>query len=181
MAPEQLEGLEADTRTDIFAFGALLYEMLTGRRAFQGKSHVSLLAAIVDHDPPPVSSVTPVSPPLLDHLVKTCLTKNPDKRWQTMADVLIQLKLIAESGGELGSPAAAGKIKRRLRLAWGAAATLAVLCVASITLAIVTMFLGNSTERPKINFEIPTPSAPSPNQILLSATGSHVAGIVASD
>jgi serine/threonine protein kinase/Tol biopolymer transport system component len=181
MAPEQLEGLEADTRTDIFAFGALLYEMLTGRRAFEGKSHVSLLAAIVDHDPPPVSSVTPVSPPLLDHLVKTCLTKNPDKRWQTMADVLIQLKLIADSGGELGSPAAAARTRRRSRMAWSMAAVLAVLCVASVALAVVTMFSGSSTERPKIHFEIPTPPAPSPNQIALSATGSHVVGVVASD
>ena len=84
----------------------MLYEMVTGRRAFEGKSHVSLIAAIVDHDPPPMSSLTSVSPPLLDHLVKTCLAKNPDKRWQTMADVLIQLRLIADSGGELASSAA---------------------------------------------------------------------------
>jgi serine/threonine protein kinase len=181
MAPEQLEGHEADARTDIFAFGALLYEMLTGRRAFQGKSHVSLLAAIVDHDPPPVSSVTPVSPPLLDHLVKTCLTKNPDKRWQTMADVLIQLKLIADSGGELGSPAAAAKTRRRLRIAWSVAAALAVLSVAAGALAIVSTFSGHSAGAPKISFEIPTSSAPSPNQIALSATGSHIVTVVNSD
>src|SRR5205085_1390507 len=91
MSPEQLEGKDADPRTDSFAFGAVLHEMITGRKAFDGKSQVSLIAAIVDHDPPPVSSLQPVSPPLLDHLVKTCLTKNPDERWQTMADVLIQL------------------------------------------------------------------------------------------
>jgi Tol biopolymer transport system component/predicted Ser/Thr protein kinase len=181
MAPEQLEGLEADTRTDIFAFGALLYEMLTGRRAFEGKSHVSLLAAIVDHDPPPVSSVTPVSPPLLDHLVKTCLVKNPDKRWQTMADVLIQLKLIADSGGELGSSVAAARTRRRLRIAWSMAAVLAVLCVASIALAVVTVFSGGVTDRPKINFAIPTPSAPSPLHLAVSPTGTHVVSVVNSD
>ncbi len=181
MAPEQLEGLEADTRTDIFAFGALLYEMVTGRRAFSGKSHVSLLAAIVDHDPPPVSSVTPVSPPLLDHLVKTCLAKNPDKRWQTMADVLIQLQLIVDSGGQLGSPAAARTVKQRLRTAWSVAAALGVLCAASAALALVSMFSGTSTDRPRINFEIPTPSAPSPLQIALSPSGSHIVGVVSSD
>ena len=76
MAPEQLEGRDADARTDIFAFGALVYEMVTGRRAFEGKSQVSLIAAIIDHDPPPISSLQAVSPPLLDHLVKTCLAKN---------------------------------------------------------------------------------------------------------
>ncbi len=71
MAPEQLEGREADARTDIFAFGTVLYEMVTGRRAFDGKTQVSLIAAIIDHDPPLMSSLQPVSPPLLDHLVKT--------------------------------------------------------------------------------------------------------------
>src|SRR3990172_5341496 len=71
MAPEQLEGKEADSRTDIFAFGSTLHEMITGRKAFEGKSQVSLIAAIVDHDPPPVSLLKPMSPPLLDHLVKT--------------------------------------------------------------------------------------------------------------
>jgi serine/threonine protein kinase/Tol biopolymer transport system component len=181
MAPEQLEGHDADGRTDIFAFGALLYEMVTGRRAFEGKSHVSLLAAIVDHDPPPISSVAPVSPPLLDHLVKICLAKNPDKRWQTMADVLIQLKLIAESGGELGSPAAAAKSRRRLRMAWSAAAALAVLCVASVAVTVVMISSGSSQERPKINFEIPTPSAPSPLHLALSPTGTHVVSVVNSD
>src|SRR5207247_1419371 len=76
MAPEQLEGKDADARTDIFAFGATLYEMATGRRAFEGKSQVGLITAIVDHDPPPISSIQPLSSPLLDHLVKTCLSKS---------------------------------------------------------------------------------------------------------
>jgi len=66
MAPEQLEGHETDARTDIFAFGAVLYEMLTGRRAVEGKSQVSLIAAILEHEPPPISEIKPVSPPLVD-------------------------------------------------------------------------------------------------------------------
>src|SRR5204863_4274375 len=73
MAPEQLEGSDADARTDLFALGAVLYEMLTGRRAFQGKSKASLIAAIMQHEPPPISSIQPMSPPALDRLIRICL------------------------------------------------------------------------------------------------------------
>jgi eukaryotic-like serine/threonine-protein kinase len=179
MAPEQLEGIEADTRTDIFAFGSMLHEMVTGRKAFEGKSQVSLIAAIVDHDPPPVSSLQPVSPPLLDHLVKTCLAKNPDKRWQTMADVLIQLKLIAESGGNMASPAITKRIQRQARFAWIAAAALLIV-TAAITAA--WMFSGNvPTAGPTVSFEVTPPSQTATNQFALSPTGSHVVAIVASE
>lgn len=178
MSPEQLEGKDADPRTDIFAFGAVIHEMVTGRKAFDGKSQVSLIAAIVDHDPPPISSVKPVSPPLLDHLVKVCLVKNPDKRWQTMADVLIQLRLIVDSGVELAAPAAGGRTKRHLRAAWG---TAAVLFLAAGALALLLVFGGTSPEAAKISFEIPTPSAPSPLHNSMSPSGSHIAAIVTSD
>src|SRR6266571_929919 len=87
MAPEQLEGLEADARTDIFAFGMVLYEMATGRRAFEGKTKTSLIAAIVDRDPPPMSSIQPMTPPEFERVVKTCLEKDPDNRWQNARDV----------------------------------------------------------------------------------------------
>ena len=87
MAPEQLEGKEADARTDIFAYGAVLYEMLTGRRAFEGKSQASLISAIMKDDPPVMSTLQPMLPPALDHVVKTCLAKEPDKRWQSAGDV----------------------------------------------------------------------------------------------
>ncbi len=83
MAPEQLEGKDADARTDIFAFGALLYEMLTGRKAFEGKSHASLIGAIMHADPAPVSSVQPLAPRSLDRVVRKCLAKDPDERWQS--------------------------------------------------------------------------------------------------
>ncbi len=149
----------------------MLYEMVTGRRAFEGKSHVSLIAAIVDHDPPPMSSLTSVSPPLLDHLVKTCLAKNPDKRWQTMADVLIQLRLIADSGGELASSAAT-QIPRRLRLAWSAAAVLGVLLVVSLVVSAAKVFSRGPSDQPRISFDVPTPASTRNNQIAISASGS---------
>jgi serine/threonine protein kinase/Tol biopolymer transport system component len=96
MAPEQLEGLEADARTDIFAFGALVYEMVTGRKAFEGKSQPSLIAAIMSAEPPSMSALQSLSPAALDRVVQTCLAKAPDDRWQTMHDVVVQLKWIAE-------------------------------------------------------------------------------------
>ena len=96
MAPEQLEGTEADARTDIFAFGAVLYEMLTGRKAFDGKSQASLISAIMSSEPPAVSSVQPVVPPALDQIVRTCLAKDPDERWQTAADIERQLKFLRD-------------------------------------------------------------------------------------
>ncbi len=133
MAPEQLEGKDADARTDIFAFGATLYEMATGRKAFQGKSQVSLIAAIMDYDPPPISSVEPLTPPLFDRLVRTCLAKDPDRRWQNAADVLIQIQAIAETGAALETQTAKRGIPRREKIAWGA---LLVLVLAGVALAV---------------------------------------------
>jgi serine/threonine protein kinase len=87
MAPEQLEGKEADARTDIFAFGALVYEMVTGRRAFSGDSQASLIAAILDREPVPMSTLHAMTPARLDEIVKTCLAKDPEDRWQSARDV----------------------------------------------------------------------------------------------
>jgi serine/threonine protein kinase len=125
MAPEQLEGAEADARTDIFALGALLYEMATARRAFEGKSKTSLIAAILGSQPPPISSVQPVMPPALDHVVKKCLEKDPDDRWQSAHDVASELRWIGEAGSQAGVPTTlSGRRRSRERLAWGLAALL---------------------------------------------------------
>src|SRR6266849_1884625 len=103
MAPEQLEGKEVDARTDIFAFGAVVYEMATSKRAFEGKSQASLIAKILEIDPPPISSLQPMTPPALDRLVKKCLAKEPEKRWQAASDVCDELKWIAEGGSQVAS------------------------------------------------------------------------------
>ena len=98
MAPEVLQGAEADARSDIFSLGCVLYEMVSGRRAFEGKSQLSVLTAILEKDPEPVSQVVPSSPPALDYVIQSCLEKNPEDRFQAAHDVQMQLKWIGERG-----------------------------------------------------------------------------------
>ena len=98
MAPEQLDGKEADARSDLFAFGAILYEMVTGKKAFEGEGQASLISAIMTADPPAMSTIQSMTPPALDHVVKTCLAKKPDDRWQTAGDVGRHLKWITDGG-----------------------------------------------------------------------------------
>jgi Tol biopolymer transport system component len=130
MAPEQLEGQEADARTDIFALGALLFEMATGRHAFEGKSRTSLIAAIVSAQPPPISSITPMCPPALDHIVRKCLEKDADERWQSAHDVAEELRWIAQAGSQAGV-ASSVAVRRRTResIAWTLAALGAVVAL----------------------------------------------------
>jgi Tol biopolymer transport system component len=131
MAPEQLEGTEADARTDIFALGAVLYEMATGTRAFQGNSRTSLIAAIVSSQPTPISAVTPMTPPALDHVVQRCLEKEPDDRWQSAQDVAAELQWIGESGSQAGTAAPImNRRRRREMMAWGLAAVLGLATLA---------------------------------------------------
>jgi serine/threonine-protein kinase len=103
MAPEQLEGKEADARTDIFALGATLYEMLTGKKAFEGKSQASLIAAILASEPRPLSTLEPTMPPALDRVVKKCLAKDPEERWQDARDLYDELRWIADGGSQPGA------------------------------------------------------------------------------
>jgi len=133
MAPEQVEGKEVDSRTDIFAFGAVVYEMATGRKAFEGKSQASVIGAILKDDPPPMSSLQPMTPPALDRIIKTCLAKDPDGRWQAASDLTRELKWIAEGGSQatLAPTVSAKGIRAHWReaLQWG---------VTSLLLAAIT-------------------------------------------
>jgi eukaryotic-like serine/threonine-protein kinase len=115
MAPEQLEGKGVDARTDIFAFGALVYEMASGKKCFEGKSQASLIAAILQINPPPISSLQPMTPRALDRVVKRCIAKEPDERCQSAKDLTDELKWIGEGTSQLTSaPIAAAKGIRAL-------------------------------------------------------------------
>src|SRR5712692_2781753 len=127
MAPEQLEGKESDARADFFSFGAVLYEMATGRKAFTGSSYASLIAAILSSEPPPISTLQPLSPPALDRIVQRCLAKDPDERWQTALDLASELKWIAENlgRGDIETPRRGDE--RQKPVVWIALAALATL------------------------------------------------------
>lgn len=154
MAPEQLEGKEADARTDIFAFGAVVHEMTTGKPAFTGKSKASLIAAILEKDPPPISSLQPMAPPALDHVVKRCLAKDPADRWQTVHDLMHELKWIAESGSEVSIPApVVARRKGRERSAW----TLAMLMTVVAVALAVAYFRSPGSEVRSVRAFIPPP------------------------
>jgi Tol biopolymer transport system component len=136
MAPEQLEGKEVDARTDIFAFGAVVYEIATGKRAFEGKSQASLIAAILEHEPVAMSSLQPMTPPAVDRVIKRCLAKDRDDRWQTARDLEVELKWITEGGSQVALPSTAApkgiRTLGRRGLILGAGALLLV-AVASLT------------------------------------------------
>ena len=153
MAPEQLEGRNADARTDIFSFGAILYEMATSRPAFEAKSRASLIAAILNSQPQPISQIRPMAPPALDRLVQTCLAKDPDDRWQTAHDVMLGLQFIAESGSAAGVPAPV--IRRRV---WRERAAWIVAAVAVIAAIAVSAIKRTTTVGDLVQFAIETPA-----------------------
>ena len=131
MAPEQLEGKEVDARTDIFAFGAVVYEMATGKRAFEGLSQASVISAVMSSEPAPITTFQPMTPPALDRVVKRCLAKERDERWQSANDLTNELKWIAEGGSraEEAGRVPAGSRKWE-RASWLLAATFFLLAVA---------------------------------------------------
>ena len=169
MAPEQLEGKPADARTDVFALGLLLYEMATGRKAFEGKSQASLIAAILTAEPRPISAVQPLSPPALDRVVSACLAKDPDDRRQTAHDVGLDLKWIAETGSPAGSgdgaqqagvagaqPARIARSRIREWIAWGAAA-LGLVGLAAVLPFALSSFRPAAPVAHPMRFSIPAP------------------------
>lgn len=134
MAPEQVEGktTEIDARTDIFAFGAVVYEMATGKKAFEGKTQASLIAKILETEPAPMSSLQPMTPPALDRLAKKCLAKEPEKRWQDASDICDQLKWIAEDSTPRSTASAVPARSPRIARRWVVVAALACILAAGI-------------------------------------------------
>jgi Tol biopolymer transport system component/tRNA A-37 threonylcarbamoyl transferase component Bud32 len=153
MSPEQVQGLEADARSDIFAFGAILYEMATGRRAFDRKTGASVIAAILDAQPQPICEFRPVTPPALDRLVQLCLAKDPDDRWQTAHDAMLELRFISEGGSAAGLPAAV--VRRR---AWRERAAWIIAAVTVISAIAVPAFRRTAPSGDLVQFTVETPA-----------------------
>jgi serine/threonine protein kinase len=157
MAPEQVEAKEVDARTDIFAFGVVVYEMATGKKAFEGKTQASLMAKILETDPPPMTSLTPMTPPALDHVVKRCMEKDPDERWQSAKDICEQLRWISESGPQSGmTVAVVPEQKSKKHLVWAAAA----IAVAIAVIAAAALYLRRTpppAEKQAIRFTVGPP------------------------
>src|SRR5215203_4128120 len=127
MAPEQIEAREVDARTDIFAFGCVLYELLTGQRPFDGQSPSSVMAAILATKPRPLEELLPLTPPALERIVMRCLAKDPEDRWQSARDIASELQWVGQGGSKVGLPAmVSGRRKVREGVAWGAFALAAL-------------------------------------------------------
>ncbi len=188
MAPEQVEARPVDARTDIFAFGAVVYEMATGKKAFEGRSQASLIAKILETDPPPISSLQPVTPPALDRMVKKCMAKEPEKRWQAASDICDELKWIAEQGqgtqAALPVPGGVAKSGVRERLGWLVAAV--AILVAVVLAAAVFYFRRPSAQLKVVHFTVASPEKQNlpltglgPNFFSVSPDGGKVAFVAA--
>jgi serine/threonine protein kinase len=187
MAPEQVTAGPADARTDIFAFGSVLYEMITGKKAFEGKTPTNLVAAILERDPPPLTTVQPLAPPLVASIVRKCMAKNPDDRWQTASDLASALRWAAEGTNATTSDATAvagmPRTKAR-RVASRAAAAAGILGSIAIGIAVGARYMSRvTTPAAVVRFEVQPPPdvtlTPSPiasaAQLALSPDGRRLA------
>jgi len=180
MSPEQVEGKEVDGRSDIFSLGAVLYEMLTGKRAFEGKSQLSVASAILEKEPAPIGTVKPLTPPVLDHVIRKCLAKSADERWQSASDLASELKWITEAGTSSGAHAAV--IARKGRASWAYAVAGAV--AAALVLGGLLLWRERSTREPAVRLTITRPEAEPITvsygpALALSPDGQRVAFVVA--
>ena len=155
MSPEQIEGRPLDARSDLFAFGAMVYEMATGRRAFQGASQAAIMAAILERTPPPIAEGQPLTPPGFERLVQKCLAKDPDARWQSASDVADELRWL--SSGSPAAPVTRVASRRSTQRAWG--------LIAAVVIAAAGAWLWESTRAPATS---PSPSEPVHQQVTFS-------------
>ena len=155
MAPEQLDGREADARSDIWAFGATVYEMATGKKAFDGHSQASLIASILKEEPRPIAELQPLTPPGLDRIVQRCLAKDPDDRWQSARDLAHELQWIAQAGSKAGVPAPVAARRRVRERTWVIATAVSTLGMAAFAIA----FALRAPKKPEVvRFEIAPPT-----------------------
>jgi len=179
ISPEQVEGKEADARSDIFALGAVLYEMATGKRAFEGKTTASVIAAVLERDPAPISKGQPMSPPALDHLVGSCLAKNPENRWQTVHDIRLELQWIAQDGAKTGAAAGRSASSSTHWLAWLLAF---VMALAVVFLVVWNMeHIGPRDGPLRASLLPPAKSSFAPYNFTLSPDGRRLAFVAVAD
>ena len=179
MAPEQLEGKEADARTDIFAFGAVAYEMVTGKKAFEGASQASLIAAIIEREAQPLIQLHPTIPRALDRVVMRCLAKDPDDRWQSAADLMHEVKWVAGDVSSAGEPSAAqstasGRARDRRLIS-----SVAVVTLVAIVTALVALV--PESPAPKMILEITTPPTTEPGSLAISPDGKKIVFVATSE
>jgi serine/threonine protein kinase len=181
MPPEQLEGRDADFRTDIFAFGNVLYEMLTGRKAFEGRSHASLISSIMNAEPKPIRPHEAAVPGALDHVLRVCLRKEPDDRWQTFHDLGVQLQWLASGGGGETETSATTlpSTHPRQKLPWMLVAVAAVL---AITMAIPAYLYFRGAPSPEeIRFSVRTPIMRNATFLSVSPDGRRIAFVASTE
>ena len=177
MAPEQIEGQEADARSDIFAFGAMLYEMLTGRKAFEGKTQASLIGAILEREPPAVSSIHSLTPPILDRVVRRCLAKDPEARWQSARDLHEELTWIAEEAPRTTPVVATAGARRRELVAW----IVAAVAILAIVGGSIWQLRRPVPDLPLMRFDVTTPATSDPTSFAVSPDGRQLVFVASAD
>jgi serine/threonine protein kinase/WD40 repeat protein len=157
MAPELLQGAEADARSDLFSFGCVLYEMITGRRAFEGKSQLSVFSAILEKDPDPISASHPLAPPMLDRVVRACLAKDPADRLQSAHDLAMNLRWVYESAGAESKQTESEKSSSQFNKSWAAGAAAFLLAFIALAGFAGYRWAKSSEASQSLHVEIPPP------------------------